>query len=286
MKTSSRDISQICCSVIVLTKNEGRNIRSCLTSLNSFDQIFVLDSNSSDDTREISTKLGATVVDFTWNGKYPKKKQWALENLGFAYDWVLYVDADEQVTPELALEIQRAINESSHSGYLVGYDYVFDGSVLTRGAQAQKLILFNRHKGHFSDHDDLEANNMWEVEGHYQPVIDGTVGRLENKMLHNDHESLFHYFDRHNRYTDWEAVMRSKPRSAEVAESHSSSRTRLKRIFARLPGKPLVAFAYSYVFKLGFLDGQAGFNFALSRAFYYWQVGLKQRELRRRQRDG
>lgn len=243
----------------------------------------MVDSDSTDQTQHLAIAAGANVIEFRWNGKYPKKKQWSLDNLPFSFDWVLFLDADEQVPPELATEIREILQTTAHSGLIVGYDYVFDGRILTHGAQAEKLVLFNRHKGRFVEQDDLEADNMWEVEGHYQPVIVGTVGHLQNRMLHNDHESLFHYFDRHNRYTDWEAVMRSNVPSGTFAESHGSNRARMKRIFAHMPGKPLVAFVYSFVIKRGFLDGRAGFDFAMSRAFYYWQVGLKQRELKRRQ---
>ena len=86
-------------SVIVMTKNEEANIRACLAPMARFAEIFVVDSNSVDGTAAIATEMGARVVRFTWNGRYPKKKQWCLENLPFGYDWVLYVDADEQLFP-------------------------------------------------------------------------------------------------------------------------------------------------------------------------------------------
>lgn len=90
------------CSVVVMTKNEELNIAKCLTSVSDFAEVFVVDSGSVDRTCEIAKSIGAAVVPFEWNGKYPKKKQWCLENLPFAYEWALYVDADEECGSTLA----------------------------------------------------------------------------------------------------------------------------------------------------------------------------------------
>ena len=271
---------KISASVVVMTKNEERNIAKCLRSVAAFDEVLVVDSVSDDRTVEIATEMGAKVSPFRWNGGYPKKKQWCLENLSFSHDWVLYVDADEEVLPDLAAEIGRLMRASpEHAGYFVGYDYVFLGRVLKHGHRVYKLVLFNRHKGRFLDYDDLDAANMWEVEGHYQPRIDGTTGVLASRMLHADHDTLYHYFDRHNRYSDWEAVLRTKGKLVSPHEAQPGLRRWLKRIFDIVPLKGTVAFVDSYVLRLGFLDGRAGFHFALARAFYYWQIGVKILEL-------
>lgn len=267
-------------SVIVMTKNEERNIAKCLHSVSEFDEVFVVDSSSDDKTCDMAEELGAKVVQFSWNGKYPKKKQWCLENLPFSHAWVLYVDADEEVSPELCAEIRRLIiSTPDHSGYFVSYNYFFLGKELKHGHRIYKLVLFNRARGRFLDYDDLDAANMWEVEGHYQPKIDGSTGVLNGRMLHNDHDTLFHYFERHNRYSDWEAVLRSKNALVSPHEAQPGIRQYMKVIFDHLPLKGVVAFVHSYIFKLGFLDGKAGLHFSLARAFYYWQVGLKAREL-------
>lgn len=267
-------------SVVVMTKNEQNNITKCLGSLSDFDEVFIVDSESEDKTCSIAAEMGAQVVTFKWNGKYPKKKQWCLDNLPFGHDWVFYVDADEEVYPELVIEIESILSKGSkHSGYFAGYDYLFTGKVLNHGHRIYKLILFNRHKGRFLNYDDLDVSNMWEVEGHYQPNIEGSTGILKNRMLHNDHNSLYDYFSKHNRYSDWEAVLRSKGSLVSKDEAQPGIRHLMKRIFQELPFKGIVAFIHSYVFKLGVLDGKAGLNFALARAFYYWQIGLKINEL-------
>jgi glycosyltransferase involved in cell wall biosynthesis len=273
--------SEIPVSVVVLTKNEERNLRPCLDSVARFAQVFVVDSGSVDQTCAIAENHRATVVQFQWDGGYPKKKQWALENLPFVHEWVIFVDADERVTPELADELEQLFDaEIAHAGYFVELEYAFLGRRLKHGHRVIKLALLNRRRARFVDYPDLEAANMWEVEGHYQPVIDGTTGVLSARILHEDHESLFHWFERHNRYSDWEAVLAAAATRTTHREAQPRHRALQKRIFARVPLRGAVAFVWYYVFRRGFLDGRAGFHYALAKAFYYWQVGVKTRELR------
>ena len=271
--------SRLAASVIVMTKDEEANIAKCLRSVRGFDEVFVVDSGSRDRTCGIAAEMGATVVDFRWNGRYPKKKQWCLDELPFRHDWVLYVDADEEVTAPLTEEIGRVLTgPPRHAGYFVGYDYVFLGRVLHHGHRVYKLVLLNRHKARFPERDDLDVANMWEVEGHYQPLVEGTTGVLRRRMRHDDHATLYHYFERHNRYSDWEATLRGRGTLLREAEAQPTGRRALKAIFARMPVKGLVAFLHSFVLRGGFLDGRAGFHYAIARGFYYWQIGIKSRE--------
>ena len=268
-------------SVIIMTKNEELNITKCLPSVECFDEVFVVDSGSTDRTCDISEDMGAKVVQFEWNGKYPKKKQWCLENLPFSHDWVLYVDADEQVYPELAEEINDLMKEGpDYGGYFVGYDYVFMGRVLKYGHKIYKMVLFDRNKGRFLDYDDLDATNMWEVEGHYHPKIDGSISVLKNKMLHNDHENLYRYFEKLNRYTEWEAVLRTRGMLRHNDQASLPLRRFLQYIGDRLPFKGLSKFVYCYILRLGFLDGGPGFSYAVTLGIYYSMISLKSREIK------
>lgn len=273
-------------SVIVLTLNEERNIADCLASLRRFAEVFVVDSGSTDRTCEIAEELGAKVVPFTWDGGYPKKKQWCLDTLPFANDWVMYVDADERMTSELATEIAaRMQGPNDHAGYFVSLESVFMGRAMRHGHRVFRLGLFDRHKGRFVDYDDLDARKMWEVEGHYQPVIAGRTAVLRGRLIHYDYDPFFHWIDRHNRYSDWEALLRSRGELPRPEETQPGRRGWLKATFNQLPCKGLVAFLWSYVLRAGFLDGRAGLHFALARGFYYWQMGQKMREYERRTRS-
>jgi glycosyltransferase involved in cell wall biosynthesis len=267
-------------TVIVLAKNEEANLRKCIASAANFAEVFVVDSHSTDRTREIAVEQHAEVVDFEWNGRYPKKKQWALENLPISHDWVLYLDADEELTPKLAAEIRGVLEDKPrHSGYFVGLDYRFLGRTLRHGQRVHKLVLFDRTCGGFEERDDLDAANMWEVEGHYQPRISGSAGRLRSPLVHDDHDSLFHYFERHNRYSDWEATLRQKDHPDVHSTQEAELKSGVKSAFHALPFKSLAFFLYSYIWRRGFLDGRAGYHYALAKAFYYWQIRVKELEL-------
>ena len=266
-------------SVVVLTKNEESNIGKCLESVKDFDEVFVVDSASEDKTCEIAlTYPNAQVLQFAWDGGFPKKKQWALSNAPFSFPWVLYLDADEQVTPELAASIAKEIaGEPKHSGYFVGYDNFFLGRRLRYGAHSMKLILLLRDKAHFDPANEILTTTMWEVEGNYQPTIDGSFATLRGQAIHNDYKSLYQYFGRHNRYSDLEALHRLD--QLKVEESYPPLR-RIVKALRRTPGAGFLYFLYSYVLLGGFLDGRAGLAFALARLSYFIEIDCKVLELK------
>lgn len=272
-------------SVIVMTRNEAENIGSCLVALKDFDQVFVVDSGSEDGTVDIARQHGAQVVAFTWNGRYPKKKQWCLDNLPFSYQYVLYVDADERIPPELAGEIWTAVARADFAGWFIGLDYVWLGRVLRHGMTMYKLALFERRHGQFVEWDDLDASRMWEVEGHYQPTIKGPTATLSSRLLHDDQDRLYEWFERHNRYSDWEALVRVNGAALVGAETQSRSRQIAKRMLVRLPGKPFIVLAYTLLLRGAWRDGWQGVHYAIAKAVYQWQIELKVNELRRRGPD-
>ncbi len=263
-------------AVVVMTRNEAVNLPHCLAELSRFAQVFVVDSASTDGTTGIAAAWGATVVPFRWDGRYPRKKQWCLERLPFTQDWVLYVDADERLTPALVDELAALMTRGpACAAYIVEGRPVFLGRRLRFGAGNAKLALLDRQRARFPEVPDLDVTSMWEVEGLYQPLVEGPVGRLRSPLWHADDKPLSAWFDRHNRYSDWEAALRADGRMAALIDLETGRRRRFKRLLHALPLRPLAVFLHGYVLKLGFLDGAAGLHHALARAFYYWQVGVK-----------
>lgn len=270
-------------SVVVMTLDEAVNLPHCLPALERFAERFVVDSGSTDGTPDIAEAAGARVVRFQWDGRYPKKKQWCLDRLPFSQDWVLFVDADERLGGALVEEIAALMAAGPrHAGYFIDGRPVFLGRRLRFGAGNRKLVLFDRRRARFPLVPDLDVATMWEVEGHYQPVIAGRVGRLRHSLDHADDKPVSAWFERHARYADWEAALRSDGRMTELIEQESGVRRWLKICFNRLPARPLLMFLYGYVWRLGFLDGGPGFQHALAQAFYYWQIGVKIADARRR----
>jgi glycosyltransferase involved in cell wall biosynthesis len=267
--------SKLPITVLILTKNEENAIRKCLESTSIFQQVIVIDSNSSDSTVRISQEMGAQVINFSWNGRYPKKKQWSKELEIIENEWILYLDADERLSEELKSELGAIFKANSwikYSAFEIPLQYKFLGNLLLHGHQVKKIALVRKANSDFPELDDLRVGNMWEVEGHYQPIIDGQVGRLTGKLIHDDPDPLFNYFERHNKYSDWETELKFNSRLQSQVRSH---RTKQGRIFDFVPIKPLAFFLYSYVLRSGWRDGKSGFHYAVALSFYYWQISLK-----------
>lgn len=264
-------------TVVVSVKNEELAIRGCLESLSRFPNVFVVDSRSDDDTTMIVRNdfENVRLVDFVWNGLYPKKKQWCLDNLAFTTDWVLFVDADERISEELMEEMPSLLS-SDASAYDLPLEYWWMGKKLRYGHRVKKRVLVRRSRVQFPVLDDLDALGMGELEGHYQPEVDGKIADARGRLIHNDPDPLRSWIDRHNRYADWEAYLRSHP---DVRRKVRTVRSRGGGVFDRVGGKPFAFFLYAYVIKLGFLDGRAGFNYAVALSFYYWLVGAKTSEM-------
>ncbi|RLL66546.1 glycosyltransferase family 2 protein [Streptomyces sp. Z26] len=275
--------------VAIPTKNEAENITTTVRSVvDHFESVVVVDSDSTDDTRALAEKAGAEVLPYVWDGRYPKKKQWCLEHVRPERDWLLFLDGDETPSPELLAELRRIFTVPPGravrpAAFDVPLGYWFGGRRLRHGHTIVKRALLDRTRSRFPEPDDLAAPGMGEQEGHYQPLVDegATVARLRSPIEHRDLDPVRTWFDRHNRYSDWEAWLEHHP---EVREQIRRAKTRQGQLFHRAPFKPLMSFGYAYVFRRGFLDGRAGLDYALAMSFYRWQIGLKARELRQAER--
>jgi glycosyltransferase involved in cell wall biosynthesis len=258
-------------SVIIVTKNEAHNLPRCLKALQGFDDIIIVDSNSTDGTVDIARSHGVTVHDFVWNGRYPKKRQWCLDTLPIKNDFVFFVDADEVVPPELVQEI--AALDFTKAGYFVKGANVVGGRVCKYGLKNNKLALLNRHKMQFPVVNDLDIPGMGEIEGHYQPILKAgyekeEIGQLRTPLHHYCFEDKTRWQGRHEGYAVWEREMTRRnayPRDPSVL------REGLKRIFRRLPFRAQIIFLYGYILKGGFLDGVAGYISILCKAQYYYK---------------
>lgn len=269
--------SPIPITVLVQTKNEAVGIGACLSGLTDFSEVIVVDSQSDDGTQEIARSMGAKVVPFEWNGSYPKKKQWQLDTVETRHQWVLFMDADETPSAALIDELRQMFAENRVADFVafdIDLDYVFAGRKLRFGHRVTKRALVRKGAVEFPVVDDLNAPGMGELEGHYQPLVRGSAGRLAGRILHNDLDPVSSWFARHNRYSDWEAYLRTSDAQRAVRRN----RTLKGRLFDRVPGKPLLFFIYAYFLRGGILDGRAGFDYAFALSSYYWQIGLKVRE--------
>lgn len=273
-------------SVIVPVRNEAKNLSRCLESLRGFGEIFVIDSQSDDATVEIARSYHAAVVQFFYQGGWPKKRQWALDTLTFLYDWVLLIDADEAMTPSLAEEIRRAIHAGEADGYYLKLQMFFlDRRLRFSGADFWKLALFRRAKGGYECRLKDQDLSMADMEVHEHVVINGKTDRLTNPLTHHNVESLSRYFQKHNEYSNWEAkVWFSGEEESGLRPSlfgvQAQRRRWLKKHFMGLPGSPILLFLYKYVLCLGFLDGAPGLLYCCYQGIQLFNVKAKLYELR------
>jgi glycosyltransferase involved in cell wall biosynthesis len=276
-------------SVIVPVRNEAVNLPRCLESLRGVGEIYVIDSQSSDDTADIARSFGATVVQFGYAGGWPKKRQWAMDTLPLSYDWVFLLDADEALTPELAEEMRRAIQDPQFDGYYVALQMFFLGRVLRHGgAGFYKLSLFRRGMGRFECRLKDQDVSMADMEVHEHVIVRGKSVKLKNPLLHHNVESISRYIQKHDEYSNWDAQvwLEGEANSAELPPSlcgNQAQRRRWlrKRLFA-LPGSSLMLFIYRYFFRLGFLDGVPGLIYCGFQGIQFFHIKAKIYELRNR----
>ena len=279
-------------SVIIPAKNEELNLPACLESVARADEVFVVDSQSSDRSIEICQSYGAQVVQFHFNGSWPKKKNWSLENLVFNNEWVLIVDADERITPELWDEIALTIKNSQPNGYYLNRKVYFLGTWIRYGGKYPdwNLRLFRHQKGRYENLHTEDVPNTGDNEVHEHVILEGQVGYLKNDMLHIDFRDVYHWLERHNRYSNWEArvyynLLKNNDQSGTIGANlfgNQIERKRfLKKIWVRLPFKPILRFILFYLLRLGFLDGRAGYIYGRLLSQYEYQIGVKLYELQR-----
>ena len=278
--------SKVPVSVIVPIKNEAENLSRCLNSVQWAGEIFVVDSQSTDASVETAENLGAEVVQFQFNGTWPKKKNWALENLPFKNDWVLILDADEVLPPEAAPEIANAIASPAEvAGFWINRRFFFLGRWLRHSYYPNwNLRLFRHALGRYEKLTESETGSG-DNEVHEHVILNGKTARLNFEMDHYAFPTIESFIEKHNRYSNWEARVAVEGRlqnSNDFAHEHVNTRRRLKAISQRLPFRPLLRFLYIYVWQKGFLDGRDGYYFARLHATYEFLSVAKTYELRRR----
>lgn len=272
-------------SVVILTLNEEINIRACVESCAWCDDVHVLDSGSTDRTREIAREMGAAVWEHPFES-FGAQRNWAIDNIPVKHDWIFHLDADERFTPEVVKEIAAVISaDPPEAGFHVPSKLMFMGRWLKRagGYPTYQMRLFHRRRMRFADH------------GHGQREhTDGAIGRFEAPYLHyNFSKGLDEWFEKHNRYSRLEAeqTLRSlEPIGASLRGLFSADGVRRRRAMKslgyRLPCRPLLVSMFMLVVKRGVLDGRAGRTYIAMRRAYEQMIDIKLAEMRQQARGG
>lgn len=273
-------------SALILTLNEEINLGECLESLSWCEDVVVLDSLSTDRTREIASQWGARVITRQFDN-WSAHQNWAVSNIEFRNPWVLYLDADERCPPELRDEVlSRAQPRAPEAAFRLRRKDYFMGQWL-KHAQLYPTWLVRLFRPERIRYERL-VNPV--------AVVDGVTGELQAHVIHYPFShGVSHWIARHNRYSDLEAIEAAKlrhgtsertsdARAAVWSKDPNERRRVLKDIFFRLPARPLIKFIYYYGWRRGFLDGKAGFTFATLQAIYEYMIACKGAELERRRR--
>jgi len=272
-------------SVLVPTKNEEFNLRRCLEPLAGWaHEVVVVDSHSTDATVEIAEAFGAKVLQFDYKGGWPKKRQWALDNYQWKNEWILLLDADEILLPEIKAEMTAAIKDERHDGYWLRYNVVFLGRMLRFGGNSLwKLPLFRRGAGRYEVLLRDQTASMGDMEVHEQVTVEGRTARLKNPVRHENLNSLYRYLEKHNEYSDWDAhVEVSSPLGGLVSSLLGNRKERrrfIKRILLRFPGSALWVFLIKFFLQGGVLDGAPGYIYCWFKAMQVFHIRAKMYEI-------
>jgi glycosyltransferase involved in cell wall biosynthesis len=233
-------------SIAIVALNEEANIGRTLESVRWADEIVVVDSGSTDRTREIAEQYGAKVVIEPWRG-HVAQKNYALELC--TQPWVLALDADEEVSPGLAKEIQSVlVDPAALNGYWIPRKNFFLGRWIRFGGlyPDPKLRLFRRGEGYSTGHDPHDR---------YELKTGRALGRFKNPMVHHAYPTLSYYLEHMNSYSSLGAKL-------AVAKGHRSFS------LANIVVRPMFTFVYNYFIRLGFLDGREGLLLHLYHSVY------------------
>jgi glycosyltransferase involved in cell wall biosynthesis len=268
-------------SVIILTFNEESNLAAALDSVKGWAaEVFVVDSYSTDRTVEIALERAADSVHVVQRRfeNYSDQWNWALSHLPLSSAWTLKLDADERVTPKFKKEVNELLRSPPPDlhGVLFRRRLFFMGSPLRFGGVRDNydLRLWRTGKATF---DRRTVNEHALVEG--RTVV------VKSQVEHHDNKLIADWLDKHNRYSSLEAISliqgdligSVKPR---FFGTPTERRMWLRKLYFRLPGRPLLYFLYRYVLRLGLLDGLAGFRSILLYAVFLYWIDLKRLEYR------
>lgn len=275
-------------SVIILTYNEEPNIAQAIESVSGWAQeIFVVDSFSTDRTVEIARRYSCTVIQHAFEN-YAKQRNFALRSLPLRTEWIFFLDADEWVPEPLKNEIRDLLSGNpGENGFFVKRRLIWMGRWIRRGYYPTWILrLARRHKVRCEDRP---------VNEHL--IVEGPVGYLRNDFIHEDRKGITAWIAKHNAYATAEAkelLRRSQGRSTEIPARLSGSPAERKRwirrhVWERLPPliRPFLYFGYRYFLRGGFLDGKAGFTYHFLHALWYpMLIDVKCLELLAQQQKG
>lgn len=254
--------------MVIPVRNDALNLAACLATVKGWvDAILVVDSHSNDGTEELCSSLGVELIQFSWDGGPEKKRNWVLRTYPFHTKWVFFLDADERCTPAFWSELRLALT-SRVNGFELRYLNHFCGSPLRFGDPQRKNAVVRLGFGAYETVPPISGDRL-DMEVHEHLLIKGRAGLIRSRLIHNDFKGVGSWFEKHLQYAAWEG------RRVRTASGDVRARQRLKYRVFRSVWFPFAYFLYSYLLRLGFLDGKPGLLFHLAKLSYFLQVAVR-----------
>lgn len=268
-------------STLILTFNEEQNLPACLQALAWCDDVLVLDSFSTDRTLEIARAAGARVLQRRFDD-FAGQRNFGLTEGGLRHDWVLHLDADEVVSPELQAELLAVARTGDQDAYRLASRMMFQGRWLKHAG------LYPSYQVRFGRRERLRFAQVGH--GQQETLPTDRIGTLRAPLVHYSFSKGLHdWMDKHNRYSTAEArhFFRDTPGgpldwTGLFCRDPLRRRRAAKDLARQLPCRPLLRFLYMFIWRAGILDGAAGFHYCRLLAIYEYLTVLKTREIARR----
>lgn len=257
-------------TIVIPVKNEELNLPECLEAIKDLANVVVVDSGSTDSTCKIAADYGREVVQFKWDGRFPKKRNWILRNYKFKTPWVMFLDADERPGDGFWKEVRARLPNSDCDAYIIFLDNWFMGRLLRHGDTARKTAILRIGAGEYERIEEQHWSQL-DMEVHEHMVVKGKIGKIKTHIEHYDKRTLTSYIAKHNDYSSWGAYRHWAIRDRRVL----NFRQKLTNSLYSSPLLPFMYFFYCYVVRLGFLDGYPGFCFSVFKLGQFAHCGAK-----------
>jgi glycosyltransferase involved in cell wall biosynthesis len=260
-------------TIVIPVRNEEKNLPGCFEAIGRgfAERLVVIDSASTDGTKKIAQQYGAEVINFVWDGRFPKKRNWFLRNHSPVTKWIFFLDADEYLTQSFKEELRTALQDDDKEGYWLKYSIYFMGKELKGGYPLRKLALFKTGAGEYEKIEE-ELWSTFDMEIHEHPVLTGKIGHLKNKIDHRDFNSITRYIHKHNEYAKWEAARFLKATEDKRSRTNWTWKQKLKYQLMESVWIGPAFFFGSFFLLGGFRDGKRGLSFAILKMAYFNQV--------------
>ena len=272
-------------SVIIPVKNEERNLQFCLQPLKGWAKhVIIVDSHSTDDTCKIAESFGAEVIQFEYQGGWPKKRQFVLDTYEFSTQWVMLLDSDEILTEASKSEINEAILDPDVSGYYLFFKMEFFGKMLRHSDPGlRKLSLFRTGTGGYEKRYQDQDESMADMEIHEHVIVRGETRNLKAPILHRNYNNMSRFIVKHDEYSNYEARVHLNGSDAELKAkffgTKEQRRRYLKKHLIKNAWSPFFYFFYMFILRGGFRDGRPGFYYILYQCIYLYFVSSKMYEI-------